>query len=130
MSTITVSVGWLAVLCIAFIVKQFIADSLLQTTWMALGKAEKKGWLAPLAAHAGIHGAMTLVLMLAFKPSLWWLGPLDVVVHGALDYGKAGVTRGLDLTGKDIGWWWLLGLDQRLHELTHFIYILAILVTA
>jgi hypothetical protein len=130
MSSITVSVGWLAALYGAFVVKQFLGDSLLQTTWMALGKAQQRDWLAPLVTHAGIHGTLTLLLMLALRPSLWWLGPLDFVVHGVIDYGKSSVTRSLDLTDKDAGWWWLFGLDQRLHEATHFAYLLAILVTA
>lgn len=130
MSTITVSVAWLAVLYGAFVVKQFLGDSLLQTTWMALGKAQARDWLAPLAVHAGIHGALTLLLMLALRPSLWWLGPVDFVLHGVIDYGKSSVTRGLGLSDKDAGWWWLFGLDQRLHEATHFGYLLAILATA
>lgn len=130
MNTITVSLVWLGALYAAFVVKQFLADSLLQTTWIALGKAQKRGWLLPLTIHAGIHGALTFLLMLGLQPSLWWLGPVDFVVHGALDYGKASVTRRLGLTDKDAGWWWLLGLDQRLHEVTHFAYVLALLATA
>ena len=130
MTTITVSLVWLGVLYGAFILKQFVADSLLQTTWMALGKAEEHGWLAPLLVHAGIHGACTLALMLALRPSLWWLGPFDFVLHGVLDHGKSVATRRLALTDKDVGWWWLLMLDQRLHEATHFGYVLAILATA
>jgi hypothetical protein len=129
MTTITVSLVWLGVLYGAFILKQFVADSLLQTTWMALGKAEKNGWLTPLLVHAGIHGACTLGLMLVFRPSLWWLGPFDFVLHGVLDYGKSAATRRLALTDTDVGWWWLLMLDQRLHEATHFAYVLAILAT-
>ena len=130
MNTITVSLVWLGVLYAAFVVKQFIGDSLLQTTWMALGKAQKSGWLLPLVIHAGIHGVLTLALMLALRPSLWWLGPLDFVIHAILDYGKASATRRLGLTDKDVGWWWLLGLDQRLHEVTHFAFVLAILAAA
>jgi Protein of unknown function (DUF3307) len=129
MNVITVSVVWLSALYIAFTVKHFAADFLFQTNWMASGKEQKQGWLLPLSTHAGIHGALTLALMLSLQPSLWWLGPVDFVVHGVIDRGKGLATRNLGLTLKDAGWWWLLGLDQALHALTHFSYIAALLVS-
>jgi hypothetical protein len=125
---ITVSVVWLGALYVAFVIKQFLADFLLQTNWMACGKAQSRGWLAPLATHAGVHAALTLLLMLALLPSLWWLGLVDFVVHTVIDRGKALATRGLGLTEKDNAWWWLLGLDQALHQLTHFSFVLALLL--
>jgi hypothetical protein len=128
MNAITVSVIWLAALYLAFVIKHFGADFLFQTSWMANGKEQSQGWLAPLATHAGIHGALTLVMMLALQPSLWWLGPVDFVIHGVIDRAKGLATRGFGLTQKDARWWWLLGLDQALHALTHFSYILALLL--
>jgi hypothetical protein len=125
---ITVSVIWLGALYVAFVIKQFLADFLLQTSWMACGKAQSRGWLAPLATHAGVHGMLTLLLMLALLPSLWWLGLVDFVVHTVIDRGKALATRGLGLTETDNAWWWLLGLDQALHQLTHFAFVLALLL--
>jgi hypothetical protein len=68
--------------------------------------------------------------MLALRPSLWWLGPVDFVIHGVIDRGKALATRGLGLTETDNAWWWLVGLDQALHELTHFSFILTLLLTS
>lgn len=130
MNTITISVGWLATLYVLFVIKHFLADFLFQTGWMARGKAQSEAWLAPLAKHAGIHGALTLLLMLALQPSLWWLGPVDFVIHGVIDRGKALATRGLGLTETDNAWWWLVGLDQALHELTHFSFILTLLLTS
>jgi len=128
MNAITVSVIWLAALYLAFVIKHFAADFLFQTNWMAIGKEQSRGWLAPLATHAGIHGALTLVLMLTLQPSLWWLGPIDFVIHGVIDRLKGLATRRFGLTQKDARWWWLLGLDQALHALTHFSYILALLL--
>jgi hypothetical protein len=130
MNSITVSVAWLGTLLVAFVAKQFVADFLLQTTWMALGKAQKQDWLAPLATHAGIHAAFTFILMLAFRPSLWWLAIVDFVVHATIDRAKALATRKLGLTLQDSPWWWLLGFDQALHELTHLAIILTVLATA
>jgi hypothetical protein len=128
MNMITVSVFWLGALYVAFVIKHFLADFLLQTSWMAHGKAESQGWLAPLATHAGIHGALTLLLMLALLPSLWWLGLVDFAVHTVIDRCKALATRGLGLTETDDAWWWLMGLDQALHQLTHFSFVLALLL--
>jgi hypothetical protein len=130
MNTITISVGWLATLYVLFVIKHFLADFVFQTGWMARGKAQSEAWLAPLANHAGVHGALTLLLMLALRPSLWWLGPVDFVIHGVIDRGKALATRGLGLTETDNAWWWLVGFDQALHELTHFSFILTLLLTS
>jgi hypothetical protein len=128
MATIAISTIGLATLYVSFVIKHFLGDFLFQTAWMAYGKEQRENWLSPLAAHAGIHGALTLLLTLAFLPSLWWLGPVDFVIHGLIDRSKALVTRWRGLTLKDKGWWWLIGLDQALHGLTHFSYILALLI--
>jgi hypothetical protein len=128
-NTITISATSLGALYVAFVIKHFVADFLLQTSWMVAGKEQCRGWLTPLAAHAGIHAALTLLLMLVLQPSLWWLSLVDFIVHGATDYGKATATRKLGLTDKDNARWWLLGLDQAVHDLTHFSFILALLLT-
>lgn len=128
MNTITVSVVWLSEVYAAFVIKHLLGDFLFQTGWMAGGKAKAHGWMAPLALHAGIHGVLTSALMLALRPSLFWLGLVDLVVHGVIDRGKALATRGLGLTEKDNPWWWLIGLDQALHQVTHFCFILVLLL--
>ena len=125
---ITISVVWLVVLYVMFVVKHVLADFLFQTSWMATGKARSQGWLVPLATHAGIHAALTLLLMLVLLPSLWWLCLVDFAVHSIVDRGKTLATRGFGLTEKDSAWWWLMGIDQALHELTHFAFVIALLV--
>jgi Protein of unknown function (DUF3307) len=127
-SMITISVIWLGALYVMFVIKHFLADFLFQTGWMAIGKAQERGWVVPLATHAGIHAALTLLLMLALLPSLWWLALVDFAVHSVVDRGKAMATRHFGLTEKDNAWWWLMGLDQALHELTHFAFVIALLV--
>lgn len=52
-----ISTAWIAAASVAFLIKHFLADFLLQTDWMAAGKDRPKGWLLPLAAHAGVHVA-------------------------------------------------------------------------
>ncbi|WP_349940559.1 hypothetical protein [Fulvimarina sp. MAC8] len=44
---------------------------------MALGKGRKIGRIEPLAAHAGVHALLTLVVVMTAAPWLWWLAPID-----------------------------------------------------
>lgn len=114
-----ISTAWIAATSVAFLIKHFLADFLLQTDWMAAGKDRPKGWFLPLAAHAGVHGAMTAALFLAVAPPLAWLGLADMLIHGAIDRLKSISTRRKALTPRQTAFWWLFGLDQSLHHLTH-----------
>lgn len=114
-----ISTVWIAAASVAFLIKHFLADFLLQTDWMAVGKDRPKGWLLPLAAHAGVHGAMTAALFLAVAPPLAWLGLADMLIHGVIDRLKSISTRRSALTPRQTAFWWLFGLDQSLHHLTH-----------
>jgi hypothetical protein len=119
-----IPIGRLVIVYVAFVVKHLVADFALQTGWMAEGKANSTSWIAPLATHAGIHAAGTLIIVLLARPSLWWLAPIDFVIHCVIDRGKALVTTHLNITIKDRGFWWSIGIDQALHQLTHFTYVL------
>lgn len=122
------STAWFAGASIAFLAKHLLADFLFQTEWMATGKDRAEGWLPPLAAHAGVHGAMTTALFLAVAPGLAWLGLVDFLVHGLIDRLKVLAGRKAALTPQDTAFWWLFGADQTLHHLTHL--GLAILLAA
>lgn len=102
----------------AFTVKQFLADFPLQSNWMARGKERREGWHGPLAAHAGVHGALTTLIALAIAPHLWWFGVVDFVIHGCIDRGKTIISAQMRLSTSDIRFWILFGLDQCLHHLT------------
>ena len=119
---------WIAAASAAFIAKHFLADFLFQTDWMAAGKERPQGWLFPLAAHAGVHGALTALLFLTVSPPLAWLGLADAAVHGLIDRLKSLATRRAQVTPRQSGFWWLFGADQSLHHLTHL--ALAILLAA
>ena len=112
-------IGAMSALAIAFTVKHFVADFLLQTGWIAHGKERRDGWILPLAAHVACHAVLTLVIALAVAPRLWWLALVDLVVHFAVDHAKTLVGRASRTTPQDAGFWWLLGLDQMLHALTN-----------
>lgn len=122
----TMSIAWFAALYAAFALKQFLADFVLQSNWMAVGKEHARGWAVPLAAHAGCHAVLTLLLALVIFPAFWWFGPVDFLVHGGIDRAKAWASRRLDLKPDETGWWWLFGADQMLHHLTHLAFIVLI----
>ncbi|MCJ2087932.1 DUF3307 domain-containing protein [Methylobacterium sp. E-005] len=124
-----VSVGAFALLFFAFAVKQLGADFLLQNAWMAHGKDRTSAWVAPLCAHTGLHGLGTLLIALPVKPALWWLALVDFAVHTVIDRGKGLIGQRTQFPVTDARFWWLIGLDQFLHTVTH-IGLAAILAVA
>jgi len=124
-----VSVGAFALLFLAFAVKQLAADFLLQTTWMAHGKDRTSAWILPLCAHTGLHGLGTLLIVLPVRPALWWLALVDFAVHTVIDRGKGLISQRTQFPVADARFWWLIGLDQFLHQATH-IGLAAILAAA
>lgn len=118
-------------LYMAFRLKQFVCDFLLQTDWMALTKG-KPGWegYKALFSHAGIHSVGTTLIFLVFMPSLWWLGPVDFFVHALVDRLKGIYTLQKGWGYNDRWFWWSFGLDQEAHNFTHLVYIVIALLTA
>ena len=113
-----------------FIIKHLLADFVLQTSWMAKGKERVKGWAAPLAAHIAVHASGTLVIALLMAPSLAWLALVDLIVHGAIDRSKTLVQQRQQFTSDQAAYWWLFGIDQTLHHLTHLIFAVWIAAAA
>lgn len=116
------------VIYVAFRIKQVVCDFFLQTSWMAnvKGGPFNMGGAKALGLHAGIHALFTLVLMLLFAPSLWWLALVDFGLHGLIDKVKGAITNAYGWTYKDNKYWWAFGIDQEAHNLTHFGYVLLI----
>jgi hypothetical protein len=117
---------WLCAAVILFLIKHLIADFFVQTQWMVVGKGKASGWLWPLTAHSAIHAAGTLAICLVLAPALSWLAAIDFVVHFGLDRFKEVFARRASVTPSDPMFWRLLGIDQCLHGLTHFIFALCI----
>jgi len=90
----------------------------------------KPGWegYKALLTHTGIHGVGTLLIVLLFAPGLWWLGPLDFLIHSMVDRVKGIFTYQRGWTPKDTIFWWTLGADQEVHNFTHLGYIVIIWV--
>ena len=116
------------VLGMAFATKHFLADFILQTNWMARGKEQRSEWGPPLLAHALCHAILTLVITLVTAPQLWWLSLIDLVVHLAIDRSKTLVAQRGGWRTDEAQFWWLLGFDQYLHQLTNLSLAAAILL--
>lgn len=115
------------VLLLLFQIKHFLADYPLQTNYM-LGKANKSKWALPLAAHSSVHGGFTLLILLAFAPSLWWLSIVDMVAHFAMDRVKASPYILNRFKPDNKYFWWCLGFDQLIHHCTHYLIIALIVL--
>src|SRR5579871_4120676 len=111
-------VGWMLLLT----VKHVIADFVLQTTWMAIGKDQKKGWFYPLLAHCAVHFAVIMVLILIFAPQFWFAAFIDFGIHITVDRCKGFVSShwGVNQENQHPWFWTLIGVDQALHHLTDF----------
>ncbi len=116
---VTHAVLELTALSILFAAKHLVADFLVQTTWMARGKERPVGWFVPLLAHVLCHAAMTLIIVLALVPRLWWLALVDFGIHFVVDRTKTAVAQRGAWTVDQPAFWWLLGSDQFLHQVTN-----------
>jgi len=92
---------------------------------MHKGKNSLAG-LQAIALHSGVHALGTLLICLIFAPALWWLFIVDFILHGSIDKAKSMALKTLNLKAQDTHFWWLFGLDQELHNLSHLAYILFI----
>ena len=126
-----ISTGWIVGALIAFLIKHLFADFFLQTSWMANGKEQARGWLLPLTVHAAIHGATTGLIFAAWAPSYMGMAALDFFVHFAIDRTKGVAGRALHADPTMTSFWWLIGVDQTLHHLTHlgFAFLIAVVRT-
>lgn len=114
-------------LLVIFQVKHFVSDFPLQNEYM-LGKMQRQNWIKPLAAHAAVHGLSTTLIMIVFAPHYWWLGLMDFIVHFSIDRVKASPDL-LNRWGPDNKFfWWALGLDQMMHHLTHYCFIIIVIL--
>jgi len=125
---VTTRVSFLTLIFIVFTVKHVLADFILQTSWMWRTKDKEHGWVAPLAAHAGCHAAFTLAAALAIHPALCWLGVVDFALHATIDRTRAVMGRRLGLVPGHSGWWSVFGIDQALHQVTHFAFAIALAI--
>ena len=94
-------IGWMLLLTF----KHVIADFVLQTSWMAIGKDQKTGWALPLLAHCLVHLAVAMALILIVAPRFWFVALIDFAIHITVDRAKGfcastfGVTQENNIRG-------------------------------
>lgn len=109
-------------LLIAFQVKHDLGDYVLQTAYMQKKTEAGTSWIIPLILHAGVHGALTLGIVLATGQfHMAWLAILDFVIHFAIDRIKGVLSRGLTPWG--LSFRIAFGADQLAHFLTNLLII-------
>jgi hypothetical protein len=108
-------------------VKHFLFDFVLQTPYQLRNKGTygHPGGIL----HSGLHVLGTALVLLVVLPAtvLWiWVLAGEFLVHYHIDWCKEQITR---RWGKGNGpfFWWMIGLDQLLHQLT-YLAIAAILL--
>jgi hypothetical protein len=107
-------------LLIGLEVKHYIADYLLQSAWILRGKGDFR--LPGGYAHAGIHAALSLiVLLLCGTPPAAAAAIIvaEFIVHYALDYSKIRYSAGVQINSEPRKFWALHGGDQLAHQLTY-----------
>ena len=120
----------LFLLLMLFQVKHFVADYLLQTRYM-LGKF-KSGWefFPPLLLHASVHALVTLTICWYWGAPPW-LCLVDLVSHFVMDRIKAGPRwLGRFNNTRTHEFWVILGFDQMVHHLIHYLIIVQIVMGA
>ena len=116
----------LFILLVIFQIKHFLADYPFQNQYM-LGKSKKNGWFFPLLAHALVHGTGTLLIMLFFSPSMWFIFAVDVIIHFFVDRVKSSPNILNRFKPDNKLFWWFLGADQLIHHSTNYLMIIMIL---
>jgi Protein of unknown function (DUF3307) len=117
-----VSTSALLLLLAAFQVKHFLGDYVFQTPYIL---AHRRIWGHPGGLlHAGIQAGLTIpILGLAGVP--WHVIAYIVVgeflFHYHLDWAKDRLNHAMGWTPADKQFWWLVGLDQALHQMSYLV---------
>lgn len=106
------------ILFILLQIKHFICDFLLQKPYQFLNKGVYGHFGGIL--HAFIHGLGTIVILSFFTKYAAILAIADMILHYHIDYAKVKINNHFGLKADNSEkFWWLLGLDQMLHNLTY-----------
>lgn len=105
--------------------KHLLVDFPLQTPFQYLNKGTwlHKGGLL----HSILHGIGTFIILSCFTtfPLVISLALMDFVLHYLIDYAKVNINKKLGYTPiNSEEFWWLLGVDQWLHQLTYLAIVL------
>ncbi len=106
-------------------VKHFVVDFLLQTKYQYLNKGK---YLHPGGLlHSGLHAIATGFIGLYFVQSYsvaLIIGLFDLIIHYHVDWAKVQINTRFNLQcNTSEQFWYLVGLDQLLHQLTYIAII-------
>lgn len=113
--------GVLLVLLGLLQIKHLLADFIFQSDFIIQNRRQygHPGGLL----HASIHGVGSLAVLFAAGPAVGTLAlavvVAEVVIHYHIDWSKDQLTTRLALTQSNSAYWWLMGTDQTLHQLTY-----------
>lgn len=101
------------------LVKHYIADFILQSAYQLKNKGLYGHWGGIL--HALIHAvgtALVFVWFVSWKVALL-LALTDGVIHYHIDWTKSQMNKHFHLKVQQRGFWYILGCDQLMHQLTY-----------
>lgn len=107
--------------------KHLLADFVWQTPKMV----EEKGIYGATAGvqHSAIHGLLT-----AFVFSFWIpvggaliYGIIDLLAHYHIDWAKININKKYNYTVENPKFWFWLGLDQFMHQMTYVLLVISVL---
>ncbi|MGR3713953.1 MAG: DUF3307 domain-containing protein [Shimia sp.] len=114
----------LLLLIAAFQFKHLVADFFLQNAKMIMGR--EKYWHMGRALHAGVHAVFSVLVLAVFGTPLGALAALvivEFVVHFHIDWAKARYSVDRNLQPTEACYWYAVGTDQALHQLTYLVMV-------
>lgn len=114
-------------LIVLFACKHYIADKLMQYSWMRGKTYIDFKWILPLTAHVLVHIIWSLfILIIIGRLDLLWLLLVEFVIHFTMDRIKSAPY----LLGKFKGTKWntpTIVLDQSVHTL-NYVYMIIVII--
>ena len=107
-------------LCLILLqVKHLLVDWLFQTQT----EIKEKGTYGMFGGvlHSGEHALGTLFVCMMFTPLAIYMAVADFILHYHIDWLKSNATVWFKATPADKSYWFLMGADQTLHQLTHLL---------
>lgn len=109
-------------------VKHFLVDFV----WQTDKQVQEKGQYLKLGGieHSGLHALFTYLILIHIldMPMAGMLALVDLILHYHIDWAKMTINKKFNYTPSDKEFWFWLGLDQLLHQLTYiFITIITVL---
>ena len=113
-------VNQLLLVLVLFQIKHLLADFVLQSAYI-LNNRKTYGHPGGLL-HVAIHllGSLASLMIIGCSPKTLLIVLLaEAVIHYHIDWTKDNILAARSWTPKDANFWYLLGFDQFLHQLTY-----------